>query len=168
MDSLQSSDSSEEVSKEEMSEEEKKKLLKSLRRKNIKYTKIESNFENKITNTKSVIHNLSEAKDLSQKKKEMNQLKKEIKDSKLMEIISDNQYQFIPERLIDIKKMIREIEEWFKNLRCIHKGCPNQLNPIIAKQETKFVNYHQNKTFNIYRIKKNEMKKIIRYSGKTR
>ena len=43
-----------------------------------------------------------------------------------MKIISENQYQFIPERLIDIKKMIREIEEWFKNLRCNHKGCPNQ------------------------------------------
>ena len=121
MDSLQSSDSSE----EEISEEDKKKLL-SLRRKNIKYTKIESKFKDKITNTKSVIHNLSEAKDLSQKKNEMNQLKKEIKDSKLMKIISENQYQFIPERLIDIKKMIREIEEWFKNLRCNHKGCPNQ------------------------------------------
>ena len=87
MDSLQSSDSSEEEMSEKSSEEEvsekrmskkekKEKLLKSLRRKNIKYTKIENNFENKITNTKSVIHNLSEAKDLSQKKKEMNQLKK--------------------------------------------------------------------------------------------
>ena len=125
MERLRSSDLSEEVSIQKMSGEEKMKLLQSLRRKNIEYTKIESNFENKITNTKSVIHNLSEAKDLSQKKKEINQLKKEIKDSKLMKIISENQYQFIPERLIDIKKIIREIEKWFKNLRCNTKGCPN-------------------------------------------
>ena len=43
---------------------------------------------------------------MSQKKKEMNQLKYEIKDSSLMKIINENQYQFIPERLINIKKMI--------------------------------------------------------------
>ena len=73
--SSDSSDSSDSSGSYNSSEEDKKKLL-SLRRKNIKYTKIESNFEDKITNTKSVIHNLSEAKDLSQKKNEMNQLKK--------------------------------------------------------------------------------------------
>ena len=33
-----------------------------------------------------------------------------------MEILSENQYKFKPEKLIDIKRMIREIEEWFKNL----------------------------------------------------
>ena len=43
-----------------------------------------------------------------------------------MEILSENQYKFTPERLIDIKKMVREIDEWFKNLCCNHKGCKNQ------------------------------------------
>ena len=56
----------------------------------------------------------------------MNQLKKELLDSNLMEILSENQYKFIPKRLIDVKKMIREIEEWFKNLRCNHRSCKNQ------------------------------------------
>ena len=127
MDRLLLSDSSEEeVSEKKMSYEEKKKLLKNLRRKNTKCTKIETSFEDKITNTKSVIRNLSEAKELSHKKEEMDQLKNEIKDSSLMKIISENQYQFIPERLINIKKMIKEIEKWFKNLRCNHKSCTNQ------------------------------------------
>ena len=69
-------ESEEEVSEKEMSYEEEEKLLKNLRRKNTKYTKIETSFEDKITNTKSVIRNLSEAKELSHKKKEMNRLKK--------------------------------------------------------------------------------------------
>ena len=43
-----------------------------------------------------------------------------------MEILSENQYKFTPERLIDIKKMVRGIDEWFKNLCCNHKGCKNQ------------------------------------------
>ena len=45
-----------------MYEEEKKQQLKSLRRKNIKYNKIETNFDDKITNTKSVIYKIFEAK----------------------------------------------------------------------------------------------------------
>ena len=44
----------------------------------------------------------------------MNRLKKEIKDSSLINIISENQYQFIPERLINIKKMIKELRNGLK------------------------------------------------------
>ena len=115
-----------EILKQEKSEEDKKDYLGSLKTKNIEDAKIEADYEEKITNIKSVLHNLSEVKELSKEKEEMNQLKKEMIDSNLIDIISDNQYQFMPERLIDIKKMIREIEEWLKNLHCNHKGCPNQ------------------------------------------
>ena len=114
----------EEVSEKEISEEEK--VLKSLRRKNIEYKKVENNLEEKITNTKSVFNSLSVAKELSPKKEEMNQLKKELIYNSLMEILSENQYKFTPERLIDIKKMVREIDGWFKNLSCNYKGCKNQ------------------------------------------
>ena len=109
-----------------MSEEKKKQHLESLRAKNTEYKEIETNLEDKITNSKSVFQNLLVAKELSPMKEEMNQLKKELIESNLMEILSENQYQFMPERLIDIKKMIREIEQWFKNLRCNHKDCPHQ------------------------------------------
>ena len=118
-------DWSEEVNKVEMSEEEKD-YLKSLKAQNIEYAKVETNLEDKITNTKSVFHSLSVAKKLSPKKEEINQLKKELIKSNLMKILSENQYKFTPERLIDIKKMVRGIDEWFKNLCCNHKGCKNQ------------------------------------------
>ena len=111
---------------EQMSEEEKKQQLESLRAQNVEYKNIETNLEDKITNTKSVFHNLSVAKELSPMKEEMNQLKKELLDSNLMKILSEIQYEFMPERLIDIKKMVKGIDEWFKNLRCNHKGCPHQ------------------------------------------
>ena len=105
---------------------EERLYLKSLRAQNTEYKEIEANLENKITNTKSVFRNLLVAKELSPKKEEINQLKKELIESNLMEILSENQYKFTPERLIDIKKMVRKIEEWFKNLRCNHKDCPHQ------------------------------------------
>ena len=111
---------------EQMSKEEKKQQLESLRAQNIEYNEIETNLEDKITNTKSIFHNLSVAKELSPMKEEMKQLKKELLDSNLMKILSEIQYEFMPERLIDIKKMIKGIDEWFKNLRCNHKGCENQ------------------------------------------
>ena len=100
--------------------------LESLRAQNIEYKEIETNLEDKITNTISVFHNLSVAKELSPMKEEMKQLKKELLDSNLMKILSEIQYEFMPERLIDIKKMVKGIDEWFKNLRCNHKGCPHQ------------------------------------------
>ena len=112
---------------EQMSRKEKRKQqLESLRAQNIEYKNIETSLEDKITNTISVFHNLSVAKELSPMKEEMNQLKKELIESNLMEILSENQYKFKPERLIDIKKMVREIEGWFINLRCNHSGCKNQ------------------------------------------
>ena len=111
---------------EQMSREEKRQHLKSLRAQIIEYKNIETNLEDKITNTISVFHNLSVAKELSPMKEEMKQLKKELIESNLMEILSENQYKFKPERLIDIKKMVREIEGWFINLRCSHSGCKNQ------------------------------------------
>ena len=116
----------ESIKSEQMSEEEKEQHLNSLRWENMKYSLLENSLESKITNTKSVFHNLSVAKDLSPMKEEMNLLKKELWDSNLMEFLSENQYKFTPERLIDIKKMVRDIEEWFKNLRCNYKGCKNQ------------------------------------------
>ena len=110
----------------QMSWEEKWKKHESLRAQNIEYKNIETNLEDKITNTISVFHNLSVAKELSPMKEEMKQLKKELLDSNLMKILSEIQYEFMPERLIDIKKMVKGIDEWFKNLRCNHKGCPHQ------------------------------------------
>ena len=109
-----------------MSKEEEKQHLESLWAQNTEYKEIETNLEDKIINSKSVFQNLLVAKELSPMKEEMNQLKKELIESTLVEILSENQYKFMPERLIDIKKMIREIEQWFKNLRCNHKGCPHQ------------------------------------------
>ena len=120
---------------EEMSWQEVWILLDSLRAKNIEYKEIETNLEDKITNTVSVFHNLSVAKELSPMKEEINQTKKELLDSNLMKILSEIQYEFMPERLIDIKKMVKGIDEWFKNLRCNHKGCEkqasNKLNVIL-------------------------------------
>ena len=109
-----------------MSREEKEQQLESLRAQNIEYKNIETNLEDKITNTISVFDNLSVAKELSPMKEEIKQLKKELLDSNLMKILSEIQYEFMPERLIDIKKMVKGIDEWFKNLRCNHKGCPHQ------------------------------------------
>ena len=57
-----SSYSSEEVNEVEMSLEEKEIYLESLRAQNIEYAKVETNLEDKITNTKSVFHSLSVAK----------------------------------------------------------------------------------------------------------
>ena len=59
--SSDSSDWSEEVNEVKMSEEEKD-YLKSLKAQNIEYAKVETNLEDKITNTKSVFHSLSVAK----------------------------------------------------------------------------------------------------------
>ena len=111
---------------EQMSWGKKQQYLKSLRAQNIEYKNIEISLEDKITNTQSIFHNLSVAKELSPMKEELKQLKKELLDSDLMKILSEIQYEFMPERLIDIKKMVKGIDEWFKNLRCNHKGCPHQ------------------------------------------
>ena len=105
---------------------DKEQQLESPRAQNIEYKEIETNLEDKITNTKSVFPNLLVAKELGPMKEEISQLKKELIESNLMEILSENQYKFKPERLIDIKKMVREIEGWFINLRCNHRGCKNQ------------------------------------------
>ena len=53
--------------------------LECLRTKNIENSQFETNFQEKITNINSIIHNLSETKNLSQKKEEMDKLKNDIK-----------------------------------------------------------------------------------------
>ena len=112
--------------KEALSIERERLFLETYRSSDLIYAKTEETLTRKFENIQSIIYNLPKMKNIYQDKIMINQLEEELKNGSLINVWGEEEYKFKPTKLIDIKKMVNEIEEWFKNLTCNSRSCRNQ------------------------------------------
>ena len=91
-------------------------------------SKKEPDCQQKVDHIKYVFKYIKEASELKLKQKQdkIFELFSDIKNIDLVKILNGKEYGFKLKRLINIKKMVNDIDSWLKNLNWSYDGCPNK------------------------------------------
>ena len=94
--------------------------------------KTSAEYNDQISNIKSIFKNCSLIKELTDKygEEKVHQIAEQIEGIDLIKFLKAKGHSFFPKRVVNVKKIITNIENWLQNLYCCVKGCPH--NAIIT------------------------------------
>ena len=94
--------------------------------------KTSAEYSDQISNIKSIFKNCSLIKELTDKygEEKVHQIAEQIEGIDLVKFLKAKGHSFFPKRIISVKKVIKNIENWLQYLYCCVKGCPH--NAIIT------------------------------------
>ena len=94
--------------------------------------KTSAEYSDQISNIKSIFKNYSLIKELTDKygEEKVHQITEKIEGIDLVKFLKAKGHYFFPKRIVSVKKIIKNIENWFQYLYCCVKGCPH--NAIIT------------------------------------
>ena len=94
--------------------------------------KTSAEYSDQISNIKSIFKNCSLIKELTDKygEEKVHQIAEQIEGIDLVKFLKAKGSSFFPKRIVSVKKIIKNIENWLQYLYCCVKGCPH--NAIIT------------------------------------
>ena len=94
--------------------------------------KTSAEYNDQISNIKSIFKNCSLIKELADKygEEKVHQIAEQIESIDLVKFLKAKGHSFFPKRIVSVKKIIKSIENWLQYLYCCVKGCP--YNAIIT------------------------------------